>query len=243
MPPQRTAHARLQERTAPMDPIRPRRNQPSIQSYATLQRREVVIQNPVRVPQNLVPVDVDQVINSTENNSDDLPEASDLEETNEDFEGENNHVDQSCTPMPAESPEFAIPTTVTLRVAQELRVRVNKPRDETTWVKDHYIITHLDACYQKTWVKSEPWYIDRLWSCRYCNKGDSTDTSRRCNTSNLIRHLRRHHNLTKNSVADGKHIPSLKGDTGMMNSFIQNKPLVLHSEEGRELLAWKLSSS
>ena len=132
------------------DASRPRRQQPSIRNYASFERIDEPIANPVRRAPNpsaaLLADDPEASINL-----DHIPEGDDVDETPEDNDiddGEDTDGEDTTNAMVTERPEFAIPTTVTLRVARDLNHKVAKPRAETTWVKDHYNIQHLDSCYE-----------------------------------------------------------------------------------------------
>ena len=130
------------------DASRPRRQQPSIRNYASFERIDEPIANPVRKAPNpsasLLADDPEASINL-----DDIPEGDDVDETPEDNDiddGEDTDGEDTTNAMVTERPEFAIQQLLhTLRVARDLNHKVAKPRAETTWVKYHYNIQHWIA--------------------------------------------------------------------------------------------------
>ena len=101
-------------------------------------------------------------------------------------------------------PEHAIPTIVTLRKAVEDGMKIRKAPKETTWTKQFFTITHLEAVWTKYTVKGNPTYQDRNWHCNLCDDYDSTDSGRHGNTSNVNDHLRDKHDFIKEDFQLGR---------------------------------------
>ncbi|KAF4609801.1 hypothetical protein G7Y89_g15822 [Cudoniella acicularis] len=141
-------------------PIRrtpPRRTQSRIGNYLNFEHIDEPIVNPLRslaTPsrqsrlQNVQNSPTTPTHSQRESQQSCMPVTSQPSQNNE-----NNDEDNDSEASVANQPMHAIPTTVTLRVAQEQGIRIKKASIESTWTRHHFNIEYVDVVYKKHWLK------------------------------------------------------------------------------------------
>jgi hypothetical protein len=156
--PRRSAHSRLNASPIrkPLTPIRSSLRQARIPNYATFERTDEPIENPVilATPRRLQPSLPPAGIPTTR------PDYTDTYIVDDEDDVENPS-------SPSADREHAIPTTVTLRRSDSQGVQYRKNVEEHTWTLEHFDITHLDTEWTRQRAHGDITFQDRLWTCRW----------------------------------------------------------------------------